>query len=146
MEMNPVLNNRKSQPRSADFTAPALIHPIKPFENPIDMLLRNPRPIVGKTEIIEGRVLLITVDGNFHLFPRIGDRVVVQIAEDRIKQRIISVNRRISGEEDFRSNLPFLHFFGTFFFYLLNQMRNIHFRYFKHARRLVQPVQYGNIA
>ena len=77
---------------------------------------------------------------------RVCDRIVVEVAEDRVEQRIVAIDRRVARKYHLCRDLLFLYLLRTFLFDLADQFPDVHFRQFEHLGSLVQAVQHRNVA
>ena len=84
MEVHAVLDDGESQTGPAHLAAAALVDAVEAFENAVHVLFRDADAIVRETEVVEFRVLLVATHRDMDAFARIRDRVVVEIAEDRV--------------------------------------------------------------
>lgn len=128
MEVYGVLDDGKTESGAAHFAAATFIDAVKTFEDAVDMLFRYANPIVGEAEVVKFRVFLVATHRNVDSFAGISDCVVVKVAENGVKERVVAMYRRISGQEDFRRDVAFFDFFRTLFLDFADQFGDVDFR------------------
>ena len=126
MELNAVLHDGESQTCAAHLAASSLIHPVETLEDAIDMLRSDTYTVVGEAEIVILRILLIAIHRDLDSFTRIGNRIVVEITEDLVEERIVSDDRRIARQDHFGSDVTDFHLLRALLLNLCQQRRDIH--------------------
>ena len=121
MEVYAVLDDGESQAGPADLTAAPLIDAVEAFEDAVHVLFRDADAIVRETEVVEFRIFLVATHREMDAFARIRDRVVVEVAEDRVEQRIIAIDRRVARKSHLCRDLLFFHLLRTFLLDLADQ-------------------------
>ena len=80
IKVHDVLHNGQPKAGSALFPAASLVHPVKPFENPVQAFLRNPHSVIPYPDYHAAALL---PDINPHLAARmiVLDRIAQQVGE-----------------------------------------------------------------
>lgn len=132
MEVYAVLDDGESQTGPA-LAAAALVDAVEAFENAVHVFFRDAsRRHCRETEVVEFRVLLVATYREMDAFARIRDRVVIEIAEDRVEQRIIAIDREVARKSDLCRDLlffllarPFMSVSPTSFWMFTSDSSNI---------------------
>ena len=146
VEMDAVLHDREPQPRPADFPASPLVDPVEPLEDPVDVFRGDADAIVRETEIVIFGVFLVAIDRDRDVLAGVGEGIVEQVAEDGVEQGLVAPHHRLVGQLDFGFHLFLLDLARAFRQDTADQLVEVDLGQVEHVRRLLQPVEYGDVA
>ena len=89
-----VADDRQSESRSSVFATPTFVDPVETDEYFFQIGLRYAAAVVVEREVVEIVVLGVLLDRDRDAFAGVIDRIVGQVPEDRVKQRVVSFDRR----------------------------------------------------
>ena len=93
-----VADDRQSESRSSVFATPTFVDPVETDEYFFQIGLRYAAAVVVEREVVEIVVLGVLLDRDRDAFAGVIDRIVGQVPEDRVKQRVVSFDRRSAAD------------------------------------------------
>ena len=91
MEEHGVFNDGKSQTGAAELARTPFVYPVESLEQTIQMFFGYTHAVVREGEIVVLLVFEIAVDCDVSSPPGIGDGIVGEVSENRVEQRIVTV-------------------------------------------------------
>jgi hypothetical protein len=82
VQVDGIFYNGQAQPGAPCFPGAAVIDPVKPFKYAVQVLLLDPRPRIGKGEIVILLVLEIVGEENLDMVAPVFDHIVEQVVEN----------------------------------------------------------------
>ena len=146
VEMDAVLHDREAQPRAANFPASPLVDPVEPLEDPVDVFRGDADTIVREAEIVIFGVFLVAIDRDLDVLAGVGEGIVEQVAEDGVEQGLVAPHHRLVGQLDFGFHLFLLDLARAFRQDTADQLVEVDLGQVEHVRRLLKPVEYGDVA
>ena len=89
---------RQSESRSSVFATPTFVDPVETDEYFFQIGLRYAAAVVVEREVVEIVVLGVLLDRDRDAFAGVIDRIVGQVPEDRVQQRVVSFDRRSAAD------------------------------------------------